>query len=89
MHTSDQNIHFFRKRDIFVTDFRPILLNCQDVVDSSENHDRQSDADGESDNEDDEDQPDLVSDDSNSDSDLKEDATFTAIAQVNTVCREN
>ena len=30
VHTGSENIHFFRKGDIFVADFRPILLGHQD-----------------------------------------------------------
>ena len=98
VHTGNQNIHFFRKGDIFVADFRPILLDHQDEDHSDDDAednpddnppDYQSDGDHTedpaSDREDDDlpDVPDLVSDDDNSDS--EEDTEFTAVAQVNTV----
>ena len=49
VHTGDQNIHFFRKGDIFVADFRPILLGQQDEQASSDDDDNVDDAEDNSD----------------------------------------
>ena len=69
IHTGSQNIHFFRKGDIFVADFRPILLGHPVEEEGSE--------DGHySDNN----QSDIVSDSGDED-----DSEPTAMAQVNTV----